>query len=70
LAAKAFFENNKKSSLFNIFFNPKWRFFCSFILRLGFLDGYYGYIICKIDAHTTFLKYTKLHELNKNIKNK
>jgi hypothetical protein len=23
LAAKAFFENNKKSSLFNIFFNPK-----------------------------------------------
>jgi len=66
LTAKVAFEKNKKSSLFNIFFNPKWKFFSSFIIKGGFLDGYYGYLVCKISANATFLKYAKLRELNKN----
>ena len=65
LSAEVAFAKNKKSSKFNIFFNPKWNFFHSFIIKLGFLDGYHGYLICKINSYATFLKYTKLHELNK-----
>ncbi|MPN48997.1 hypothetical protein SDC9_196610 [bioreactor metagenome] len=66
LTAKVAFEKHKTSSIFNIFFNPKWKFFNSYILHLGFLDGYYGYIVCKISAHATLLKYIKLRQLINN----
>jgi hypothetical protein len=40
-----------------------WSFFRSFILNAGFLDGYYGYMGCMISAMGTFLKYSKLRNL-------
>ncbi len=45
------------------------RFFHAFIkkyfFKLGFLDGYYGYVISVLSAYTTFVKDIKLRELNK-----
>lgn len=63
LTAQEAFIQKKKSNLFKIWFNPKLRFFRDYLIKGGFRDGYYGYTICKTSALTTFLKYTKLRDL-------
>ena len=40
-----------------------WMFFRDFVIKAGFLDGYYGFVVCKMNAYGTFLKYSKLYEL-------
>ncbi len=65
IAAKSFFEIGKRSSWFNILFHPGWRFFRDYLLKFGFLDGFYGLVICLNSAHETFLKYSKLRQLHR-----
>ena len=65
ISAKAYFEEGKKSNFWKIVFNPTWAFFKAYFLRLGFLDGINGFVICAQTANITFLKYTKLYELQK-----
>ncbi|MCG8698650.1 MAG: glycosyltransferase family 2 protein, partial [Bacteroidales bacterium] len=60
------FEKGKKSSVFTILTKSIWKFIRDYIVKLGFLDGYYGFVISAISAHATFLKYVKLKELHKN----
>jgi len=64
IAAKSFFEVGKNASYFNILFHPVWRMFRDYIIKLGFLDGFYGLVISMNSAHETFLKYIKLKKLN------
>lgn len=66
LAAKAAFEKGKKAGCLKILFSPFIKFTRDYFLKLGFLDGYAGFVICRISAHATFLKYAKLRQLNKN----
>jgi glycosyltransferase involved in cell wall biosynthesis len=66
IAAQAYFDKGKKASLWKIVWNPTWAFFKSYVLRLGFLDGFNGFVICVQTANITFLKYSKLRELYKN----
>jgi hypothetical protein len=40
-----------------------WRWFYTFILRGGFLDGYRGALIAKMAARSVRLKYAKLGRL-------
>ncbi|WP_179346344.1 glycosyltransferase family 2 protein [Winogradskyella ursingii] len=65
IAAKAYFKKGKKAPIWKIIWNPAWAFFKSYFLRLGFLDGFNGYVICKQTANITFLKYSKLREIYK-----
>ena len=65
LTAEDAFAKGKRSSVVKIIFNPALKFIKSYFLQLGFLDGYYGFIICKMSAHATFLKYCKLYILGK-----
>jgi hypothetical protein len=37
----------------------------TYIFRLGFLDGFYGYVIARQSAYQTFQKYAKLRMLQK-----
>ena len=60
----AFFQG-KRSNLVLILVKPIVRFIRDYIFHLGFLDGYYGFVICKISSHATFIKYVKLYELSK-----
>ena len=53
------------SNILKLIFNPAFKFVRDYFLKLGFLDGYYGYVISRISAHATFLKYAKLRELDK-----
>lgn len=62
LTAKEAFNRGKKSSIFDIWFRPKWRFFRDYVIKAGFLDGYAGYQVCKMSAYITFAKYIKLRE--------
>ncbi len=55
-------ENNLRANLFELWFRPRWRFVRGYFLRLGFLDGWQGYVIARMVAFETFLRYAKLHE--------
>lgn len=64
IAAQEAFAKGKKAPLYKIFLNPAWKFFYSYFLRLGFLDGYKGFLVCAISAFATFTKYIKLKQLH------
>lgn len=57
-------EMNKKATLFKLYINPIWAFINGYFLRLGFLDGWEGYIIHKSISYQTMIKYAKLRKLN------
>jgi glycosyltransferase involved in cell wall biosynthesis len=63
IAAKAYHNRGKKSSLFKILFSPLFRFLRDYILKFGFLDGKYGFIIAKLTAKEVYFKYKKLSKL-------
>ena len=60
------FEKGKKVSLFKLIYCTPVRFIRDYFIQLGLLDGYYGYVICRLSAEATFLKYLKLKQLNDN----
>jgi glycosyltransferase involved in cell wall biosynthesis len=68
LAAQKAFEKGERSNLFLILFAPVFKFIQSYIIRLGILDGRNGFIICRISAHATYMKYVKLQQLWKKSK--
>jgi len=70
IGARAAFEAGKRTSVLGILFKPSFKFFRDYFLKLGFLDGYYGFVISVNSAHAKFLKYHKLRELQKANKSK
>jgi glycosyltransferase involved in cell wall biosynthesis len=64
IAAKALFDKARPSSYLKLLFHPAWAFFKGYIIRLGFLDGFEGYMIARFTALQSFLKYAKLIRLN------
>lgn len=65
IGAEALYKEGKRSNLLIILVNPVARFIRNYILRLGFLDGFYGYVIARNSMHAVFLKYVKLYLLQK-----
>lgn len=53
-------KKGKRSSFIKIYLSPSFRFLRDYIFKLGFLDGYYGFVIAKITAKEVYLKYKKL----------
>lgn len=66
ISSKAAFKKGKTSNGFIIFYKSVFKFFRDYILKLGFLDGYHGYVVCKNSAYAKKLKYTKLKKLIEN----
>jgi glycosyltransferase involved in cell wall biosynthesis len=64
IAAEAMQTKGMKSSISKILFNSFFKFIRDYILRLGFLDGFYGYVVAKNSAYAKYLKYLKLYQLN------
>jgi len=62
ILSKASLLKGKKSNLVKMLFRPFFKFFRDYIFKLGFLDGYYGFVICMISSHATFLKYIKMKQ--------
>jgi glycosyltransferase involved in cell wall biosynthesis len=65
LAARAAVDAGKDASFLKIVFATKWRFISEFVFKLGFLDGFYGYTICRLSAYAAFIKYTKIRLYNR-----
>ncbi|MFM7066001.1 MAG: glycosyltransferase family 2 protein [Gammaproteobacteria bacterium] len=60
LWAEARHAKGKRARLVEIFFNPFWRFFRAYVLRLGLLDGWRGLAIALIEANYVRQKYLRL----------
>jgi len=63
LAAKEMFERGESVSLLGRTLGPPWVFFNTYVLRLGMLDGWPGYLIAKMAARYVRRKYAKLEKL-------
>lgn len=61
LSAEALIENEKKIPRYYLIMKPAMKFFRNYFLKLGFMDGIYGFIICRITATETFYKYVKAY---------
>ena len=67
IAAQVAYENGRRSNLIiDVLLNPLLTFMKKYFMKLGILDGYYGFIISINTAFGKFLKYIKLRELNRN----
>lgn len=62
IAAIAYLKQGKKSSSLKIYLSPAFRFIRDYCLKLGFLDGRYGFVIAQITAKEAYLKYKKLKQ--------
>ena len=51
--------SQKNKSLVKAFISPIWTFLKIYIVRLGFIEGWRGFIIAKVYAQYTFWKYYK-----------
>lgn len=65
IAANQRFDKGKKTNALRILFKPFFKFLHMYFIKLGFLDGYHGFVICKNSAFSAFLKEIKLKELTK-----
>ncbi len=64
--AKDLHQNGVKGSLTKAITHGLWAFFRTYLLRGGFLDGRYGFILAIYNAESTYYKYLKLSDLDKN----
>ena len=56
------FREGRSAGLLEIGGRPLWRFFRTYFLQLGFLDGMHGLMVCTLQAFGVFLKYARLWE--------
>jgi len=62
IAAREAVDKGKKVSLMKILVAPKWKFISDYIFRLGFLDGYAGYQLCRLSSFASLIKYAKIKQ--------
>ena len=66
--AKNMKKKNKKASYVAMIFKPFYRFFHSYVIKRGFLDGIPGLAVAAINAYGVFSRYAKLILIEKNLK--
>jgi glycosyltransferase involved in cell wall biosynthesis len=63
--AQSMFDAGAKRSRSKIILSPLWSFINGYFLRLGFLEGYNGFVIAVLTTQQSFLKYQKLRQLQR-----
>lgn len=66
--AEQLLQKGKKVNYFHLAFKPFYRFFSSYILRRGFLDGIPGLTVASINAYGVFSRYVKLMLLQRGMR--
>lgn len=66
ISAETLFKRGKRTSIFKMVVHPFWAFLLGYFFRLGFLDGFYGFVVALHVAHLSFLKHAKLYLKQKN----
>jgi len=65
LAAEEMFTDGKRARVFDILFCPLAKFVKMYLIKRGYLDGIYGFIVSIIGSFYVFMKYLKLWELSR-----
>ena len=65
LSAREAVEKGKDATLAKIYFSPLWHFVSEYFIKMGFLDGFYGFVICRLSAYAAFSKSTKIRMYNR-----
>jgi len=68
LQAEELHKKGKKVNLYQILIKPPIRFFIHYIVRLGFLDGFEGFMIAITQAFAVLSRYLKLWLINRELK--
>ncbi len=63
IAAREAFSRGTTCSAWKVVYKTIWRFFRNYFIKLGFLDGYMGFVVSYQDAFLCFQKYVKLRYL-------
>lgn len=65
LGAKVAKARGERGSLLRILFKPIGKFLETYLWKLGFLDGFPGFVISMNAAHSIFMKYVELRTIEK-----
>lgn len=65
ITARRFFEKGRRCRLWHFVFHPPFAFLQKYFLKLGFMDGRAGLIICLLHGYYVLVKYAKLWELQR-----
>jgi hypothetical protein len=65
ITALKYHQKGKKAGIAKVVLSPFYSFIKTYLLKLGFLDGYKGWIIAVTTSYYTFIKYVRLRELNR-----
>lgn len=61
-------KKGKKAGLSDMTARPLYVFFKSYIIKMGFLDGWRGFLVCALSSYANFVKYCLLWEMQNNLK--
>jgi glycosyltransferase involved in cell wall biosynthesis len=64
LKAKKLHQDKKNVNPYNLLVKPPVRFLTHYVVRLGFLDGFEGFILASIQSYGVFMRYIKLWLIN------
>ncbi len=67
LSADKYRQQGRKSTFIKIYLAPVFAFIQNYFFKMGFRDGWKGFICASMTAWYTFMKYTKLKELEKSM---
>ena len=59
-------RDGDRTSAFEVLLRPAWRFFRTYILQLGILDGSLGIVFCLLQSYSTYMKFAILWGWQKN----
>jgi glycosyltransferase involved in cell wall biosynthesis len=63
LGAQKLYAGKKRCRLIHLLGWPAGRFLKSYVLKLGFLDGFPGLVISVLNGYSIFIRYAKLREI-------
>ncbi|MBQ0015690.1 MAG: glycosyltransferase family 2 protein [Bacteroidales bacterium] len=63
LDAQKAYDRGQRTCRWGAMYHSLWTFVRDYLIRMGVLDGYAGYTVCRLNAHYTFMKYATLYEL-------
>lgn len=68
LNGEKYHREGKRASWVKLYLAPTFAFIKYYLLKLGFLDGWQGMVCAGMTSFYTFIKYSRLRELQKNLK--
>jgi glycosyltransferase involved in cell wall biosynthesis len=67
LKAIELYKQGRKATVFHFIFPPLFRFVSHYFIRLGFLDGFPGFMIARIQSYGVFIRYNRLWLKNRKL---